>query len=156
MIAIRKRKMTKSEKRKNLIILILLILGIFAYGKNYAILPSVVIEQKNGCVTRFEDDILATENACKCIVEIKERHLFIYYFSAEIESAREDELVTPEEFCIDFTPSNFEDKIYFSGNNGSQKYVNGFIDTTQKDGSLCVYDSNQIYMYIVFEYALED
>ena len=148
--------MTKSEKRRCLILLILMFLGMTAYGKDYTILPSVVIEQKNGCVTKFEDDILATGNECKCIVEIKEQLLFIYYFSAEIETAREDKLVMPERFFINFTPSNFENRIYFSGNNGNYKYVDGFIDTINNDGSLCVYDSNGIYLYIAFEYALED
>ncbi len=152
-VRIRNYKMTRNKK--SYLLWILLILSISAYGQKYTIMPSVVIEQKNGITTRFEDDILALENECKCIVEIKDNELSIYYFSSEIRSTREDEIVVPEIFHINFTPSAFEDRSVFSGDNGNSKYVSGYIDITNKDGSLCVYDSNGIYLYIVFEYAIE-
>ena len=52
-----------------------------AHGKRYKALPSLVIEQKDGKVKKFKDDIFNLESQCKYIIELKEDLLFIYYLS---------------------------------------------------------------------------
>lgn len=147
--------MTNNKTKKNHLLWAILILGMAAYGQKYSILPSVVIESKNGIVTRYEDDVFAIDNKCMYIVEIKDSQLLVYHFNAEIKSAREDKSLTPEIFFISFAPSNFEGKTFFSGDNKNSRYVEGYIDTGNKDGSLCVYNSSGICLYIAFEYVLE-
>lgn len=141
--------------KKYLLVLCFLITGMFAFGKNYKALPSVVIEQKNGKIEKFEDDIFQNpKEDCKCIIEIKDNLLLVYYTLDAKSSNREDDEVKPESYSIKFKESNFEGRSFISGCNQKGKFVDGYIDETNKNGSLCIYDANGIYLYLIFEYAV--
>ena len=86
------------KNKKCCLFLILLIACIASHAKKYKALPSLVIEQKDGTVKKFEDDIFNLESQCKCIIEIKENLLCIYYSSDKETSWREDKEVVPETF----------------------------------------------------------
>ncbi|MBO4387080.1 MAG: hypothetical protein J5817_08730 [Treponema sp.] len=136
--------------------LILLIACIASHAKKYKALPSLVIEQKDGTVKKFEDDIFNLESQCKCIIEIKENLLCIYYSSDKETSWREDKEVVPETFYIEFKKSYLEGRLHFSGNDHKGKCVDGYLDQLNKSGSLCIYNTKGIDLYLVFEYALAD
>lgn len=140
--------------KKSCLLLILLIVCMAAHGKRYKALPSLVIEQKDGKVKKFKDDIFNLESQCKYIIELKEDLLFIYYLSDNEVSWREDKEVVPKTFYIELKKSYLDGRFYFSGNDHDGKYVDGYIDEMQKSGSLCVYDTKGIDLYLVFEYAL--
>ena len=144
------------KSKKYCLFLILLIACIASHAKRYKALPSVVIEQKDGKVEKFEDDIFNLELQCKCIIEIKENLLCIYYSSDKESSWREDKEVLPESFFIEFKKSYLEGRFHFSGNNNKGKSVDGYIDELHRCGSLCIYDTEGIDLYLVFEYALTD
>lgn len=142
-------------KKKKLIFLILLTICLSAYGKSYKALPSVVIEQKNGIIEKFEDNIFGNLTSdCKCIIEIKDDLLFIYFTDDKESSNREDNEIKPESFSITFKKSNFEGRFHISGYNQKGKIVDGYIDEINKNGSLCIYDNNEIDLYMIFEYAI--
>ena len=140
--------------KKSCLLLILLIVCMAAHGKRCKALPSLVIEQKDGKVKKFKDDIFNLESQCKYIIELKEDLLFIYYLSDNEVSWREDKEVVPKTFYIELKKSYLDRRFYFSGNDHDGKYVDGYIDEMQKSGSLCVYDTKGIDLYLVFEYAL--
>lgn len=149
------RGLTMAINKKYLLFLCFLIPGMVAFGKNYKALPSVVIEQKNGTVEKFEDDIFQNLNeGCKCIIEIKDNLLLVYYTSNLKSSNREDNEVKPESFSIKFKETSFEGRFFISGCNQKGKFVDGYIDETNKNGSLCIYDANGIDLYLIFEYAV--
>lgn len=149
------RGLTMAINKKYLLFLCFLIPGMVAFGKNYKALQSVVIEQKNGTVERFEDDIFQNLNeGCKCIIEIKDNLLLVYYTSNVKSPNREDNEVKPESFSIKFKETSFEGRFFISGCNQKGKFVDGYIDETNKNGSLCIYDANGIDLYLIFEYAV--
>ncbi len=143
------------NNKKLLIFLILLTNCLFVFGKSYKALPSVLIELKKGKVEKYEDNIFQNlTNDCKCIIELKNDLLSIYYTDSEKSSNREDNEIKPETFTITFNESFFEGRFHFSGYNSKGKIVDGYIDETNKNGSLCIYDKNKIDLYMVFEYLL--
>ncbi len=149
------RGLTMVINKKYLLFLCFLIPEMVTFGENYKALPSVVIEQKNGTVEKFEDDIFQNLNGdCKCIIEIKDNLLLVYYTSNVKSSNREDNEVKPESFSIKFKETSFEGRFFISGCNLKGKFVDGYIDETNKNGSLCIYDANGIDLYLVFEYAV--
>lgn len=147
---------TMRNNKKYLLFLLFLITEVSVFGKSYKALPSVVIEQKKGKVQKFEDDIFQNLSGdCKYIIEIKENLLLIYYTSDEISSNREDNEVKPESFSIKLKESILKGKFLISGCNQKGKFVDGYIDEISKNGSLCIYDTNGINLYLIFEYAVE-
>ena len=149
------RGLKMTINKKYFLFLLFLIIEISVFGKSYKALPSIVIEQKNGKVEKFEDDIFQNPKGdCKCILEIKNNLLLVYYTSDEKSSNREDKEVKPESFSIKFKETSFEGRFFISGCNQKGKFVDGYIDETNKNGSLCIYDANGIDLYLIFEYAV--
>lgn len=149
------REIKMTANKKNYIFLLLLITSLSAFGRSYKALPSIVIEQKNKHVEKFEDNIFQNLTSdCKCIIEIKNDLLLIYYTTDGDNSNREDNEIRPVSFSITFKESNFEGRFHISGYNQEGKFLDGYIDEINKNGSLCIYDKNAIDLYLIFEYIL--
>lgn len=151
----RKMEELMAKNKRKCFFLPLLIACMSVYGKSYKILPSIAVEYKDDRFGEFNgDDLQNIKNKCKYLVEIKGSILSIYCFSDEEFSNREDNEIIPEKYFINFKESFLEERFYFYGNNKNGKFVKGYIDDINKDGSFCIYDTNGIELYLAFEYAI--
>lgn len=142
--------------RKNIFIFpfLLFILCMNVYAEKYEILPSLVIEQTGGETKIYKDDLLSIDGECRCIIEIIDDVMSVFYFSDTDSSGCECNQVIPEIYKIEYKTNVIQQGYQISGTNGNGKNVKGYIDTINKDGSFCIYDSSKIYLYIEFEYCL--
>lgn len=143
----------KLNKKNIFFALVVFIISITAYGNDYKILPSTVIEYVDGKLYE-QHNLMNNESSKNYIVEITDENISVYCFSENYASNCECTEIKPDKYKIQYRENILGSIFHLSGNNDAGKLLTGCIDTQNRTGSLCIYNQNGIYLYIEFDYFL--
>ncbi len=144
-------EMMSLNKKKIFVRLVIFIISITAYGNDYKILPSTVIEYVDGKLYE-QYDLMNKESSRNYIVEITDENFSVYCFSENYSSNCECIGIEPDNYKIQYRESVRENIFHLTGNNGDGKLLTCCIDIQNRTGSLCIFNQNGIYLYIEFDY----